>query len=454
MHVDQTTFQAGPLVINEADTIVKLTSNITFDFGKEHPTESPFHRGFFAGIIIGASRVVVDLNGYEVSMSRQYQTIQRFFSLISLDVAPLPAGKIGFSTEFVRPCDIVIRNGTMSLTSHFAIHMPSGSQRVLIEDLRIDNFEISAISLSGCSDLCIRNLNIGGPVAPATTSEAAMLRSLVNSLEASNAPESLTSHIRERLHKEEKVRLQSLDCIVRAIVIVPKFNVGAVPEKVDTYIQRIRISDIKFSKIVALPVETIAASTTQGGQPFKDINGDVISYADLMAHTHLCRAQLLVSTNIDNDMRNALVQGTMKLHQIHGLDRRGHDLKKKASAFVRVDGATDVDISNIDAETISTKGEQATAVGFMFNVCKEMRLNNIRIREAFNGNDSCSPLDDIRPFSGFYLRNCENVIMTKLMYPNGPNCACMLHKDQNVRMTNCTFDSPVASNNSSAVHIQ
>ena len=454
--INQETFDNGPYIIHENDIIIKLTSDLVFDFGKSHPSESPFHRGFFAGIIIGASRVTIDLDGHTIKMSKQYQDIQRFFSLISLDVSPLPAGKIGFTTEFKNPSDITIRNGILSLTSHFAIHTAGGSERVLLEHLTIDDYEISAISLSGCSDVCIRHLKVGGPVAPTTTSDAVMLRSLLDSLGKEKASDRVMGQIRTLLHKEEQIKLQALDCIVRAIVIVPKFNVGAVPtpETITAFIHRIRIENITFLKIFALPVETIGASLEQGGDPIKDVNGDLISYSDLMAHTNLCRAQLMVTKKISQSTRTALMNSSVKLYEVHGLDRRGHDLKRKASAFIRVDGATDVDISHIDAETISVSGKESAAVGFMLNVCKKIRLHQIRVRESFRGDDNeCIPFNDKRPFSGFYLRYCEHVDMSQLQYPESDTCSCILQEDKNVKMKHCTFSSPIACNKSTNVHM-
>ena len=205
-----------PFTIDQNDVTVKLVSDIVFDFGKDHPDVSPHHRGFFGGILIGASRVVLDLNGYTMKMSKQYQDTQRFFSLITLDVTPFPVGKGGgFTTIPLKPSDITIRNGTLGLTSHFAIHTSNGNERVLIEDLNIDDFEISAISLSGCSDVWIRRCKIGGPIAPTTTSSAVMLRSLLLSLERKNADDNIKHNIRKRLRTEESIKLQSLDCIVR-----------------------------------------------------------------------------------------------------------------------------------------------------------------------------------------------------------------------------------------------
>ena len=237
-------------------------------------------------------------------------------------------------------------------------------------------------------------------------------------------------------------------------MIVPKFNVGPVPEKFDFNIYRIRVEHITFSKIFALPVETIGAALSPGGEPLKDTNGNLIAYEDIIAKTTLCKAQLVVSDEIDARVRKLLMENrSVKVHEIRGLDRRGHDLKKKASAFVRIDGAHHVQISNIEGETIHSKGEESAAVGFMLNVCKHVDLHNIRIKESFHMNNTCDMMDDTRPFSGYYLRNCQNVDMSKLQYPDGKNCSCILVSDDNVKLQGCTFKSPVACSKSTNIHM-
>jgi hypothetical protein len=55
---------------------------------------------------------------------------------------------------------VVIRNGTLGLTSHHAIH-GLGAQRVLLQNLVIRDFEVAAVHLNGANEVIMENVVIG-----------------------------------------------------------------------------------------------------------------------------------------------------------------------------------------------------------------------------------------------------------------------------------------------------
>ena len=84
-----------------------------------------FALGYFAGITIESNNVVVNLNGYSMSMDYTFYFQQRFFSLIEM------GSKYFLSTQgpanwgmdnLVYPINVEIKNGTLGLSSHHAIH--------------------------------------------------------------------------------------------------------------------------------------------------------------------------------------------------------------------------------------------------------------------------------------------------------------------------------------------
>ena len=89
--VTQSTFENGPLILDKSDCYVKIEEDIKIDFSSIPKQSDPFHLGIFAAIIIKNPRIVIDLNGKIIEMSKSYQKEQRFFSIIELDQTPFPA---------------------------------------------------------------------------------------------------------------------------------------------------------------------------------------------------------------------------------------------------------------------------------------------------------------------------------------------------------------------------
>ena len=153
-------FEAGFLRII-LPGVYKLTENIILHFPQETIEEYIFHSfkqhdfnfGIHAGIMIETDYVVIDLNGFSISQSIPFYSGQRFFNLIQLNNFPfIPKQKKSGATQgpivhtslthFNEPSYIVIRNGTLGLSSHNAIHGNNNSH-VVLEKLKIHSFDLN-----------------------------------------------------------------------------------------------------------------------------------------------------------------------------------------------------------------------------------------------------------------------------------------------------------------------
>ncbi len=116
----------------------------------------PFILGFFAGITIETDNVILDLNGYTIKQSVRFYVLQRFFSTIELANSPFipkpsgdtTQGPANFGLNFKAANNVIIRNGTLGLSSHHGIH-GNGAKNILVENLTIRDFEVGGISLNG-----------------------------------------------------------------------------------------------------------------------------------------------------------------------------------------------------------------------------------------------------------------------------------------------------------------
>lgn len=123
-----------------------------------------FVLGFFACVAISAKDVYFDLNGYSISASPEFTLQQRFFSIIELANSPFLSsqGPANFSTpsSFQAAENVIVGNGTLGLSSHHGIHgnMP---KYVLLEDLKIKDFEFVGIALNGGGSFVLKDIKIG-----------------------------------------------------------------------------------------------------------------------------------------------------------------------------------------------------------------------------------------------------------------------------------------------------
>lgn len=111
-----------------------------------------FSLGFFAAIAIYANGVYLDLNGFSISGSKEFSLQQRFFSIIELANSPfIPnQGPGNFSSDntFIAGKNVIIRKGTLGLSSHHGIHA-NLAHNILLEKLTIRDFEFVGAAFNG-----------------------------------------------------------------------------------------------------------------------------------------------------------------------------------------------------------------------------------------------------------------------------------------------------------------
>ena len=121
----------------------------------------PYQLGFFAAITVEADDIVLDLNGFMLSQSALHALEQRFFACIELSSQPFIKGQGPSTFGAETTCSgVVVRNGLLGLSSHHGIH-GVGCSDVLIENLRISNFEIAGIHLNGATRVLVRETSVG-----------------------------------------------------------------------------------------------------------------------------------------------------------------------------------------------------------------------------------------------------------------------------------------------------
>ena len=443
--LSQTDFARGPVTIDRPDTVVKLRENVVVSFPDPPARQSPFHLGWFAAIIIGASRVVIDLNGKTLSMHPNYVLSQRFFSLISLDVTPFPdkeGARMGFTTKPVSPSDLTVRNGRLGRTSHFCVHASTlKTGRVLLSDLRMEDYEVGAVSLSGASDIMIRRCVIGRPVPPTSSAEFNALKDLAASARRAGAVAEAEQLM--ILAVKRNRQMTASDAIVRAVVISPFFNVKTIPDVFHTRIARVAILDTEVEDLNAEPVETIGCSLTEGGEPLKDVNGNLVSLSDALAGNLVAKLQASLNPDMPRVARERLMAGPCAaFHPIRGLDIRAHSLIGKSTAVARVDGATDVTVRNLRANAVRSNGAESAAVGLMLNGCERVSLTHVRVRSVHVGASCTNALSDDRPQSGLLVRRCTHVRIDDYDYEGESSCGSVLRHTKNATLSNCNMSAP------------
>ena len=170
-YLTQKDFEKGTLILKEDNRHYQLKENIIFhpnaqnDFlprkdQVEYQTLG-FSLGFFAVIVISGKNILLDLNGFTISASEEFTLQQRFFSIIELADAPFIPGEGpgNFSSGIKSAKNVVIKNGTLGLSSHHGIH-GNLAENVLIEKLTIRDFEFVGLALNGCSNVAIKDVQI------------------------------------------------------------------------------------------------------------------------------------------------------------------------------------------------------------------------------------------------------------------------------------------------------
>ena len=120
-----------------------------------------YNLGFFAGIAIESDDVAIDLNGFKIEQSPEFNLHQRFYAHIELASTPFipKQGPSNFGDTIKVPNNVIIKNGILGKSSHHGIHGNSMSN-ITISDVTFENFEVAAIALNGGKNICIKDCMI------------------------------------------------------------------------------------------------------------------------------------------------------------------------------------------------------------------------------------------------------------------------------------------------------
>eukprot|EP01084_Bolivina_argentea_P107949 192953_1 len=118
--------------------------------------------GFFSAISIEEGDVEVDLQGFEIAMSKPFYIQQRFYNHIEIQKAAFNSGQgpTAFGETVPKIRNVFIHNGKLGRSSHNGIH-GFDVEKVTIEDLQIYDFEVAGLQLNGFKDVTIRSVDIG-----------------------------------------------------------------------------------------------------------------------------------------------------------------------------------------------------------------------------------------------------------------------------------------------------
>ena len=111
--------------------------------------------GFYAGIAVESDDVVIDLNGFSVQQSDAFYLQQRWFVAILLANKPFidTQGPTWTGVGVDSPSNVVIKDGTIGLTSHHGI-LAIRTENVEVSNVWIKDFETHGVAFNGMCD-CI-----------------------------------------------------------------------------------------------------------------------------------------------------------------------------------------------------------------------------------------------------------------------------------------------------------
>lgn len=247
-YISQSSICFGSIQIDTPGRYI-LTENLVFDIPAELSTYFDEYSqnhifGHFAGIVINTDDVEIDLMGFTIEMSPRFYIIQRFFSLIQLNIFPFiptvgttqakcrhacvkPQGPIfGASIcNFHYSKNIRIHNGNLGLTSHSAVH-GNGNSNIVLENLHVTQFEVSAFTLNNvqgfvCSDIDIEK-NVSPPILPMFSSILYARQTLKQVIRNALNMKTYTCQIHvdyiDTLVRDELPKYSQLDMLVSSIL--------------------------------------------------------------------------------------------------------------------------------------------------------------------------------------------------------------------------------------------
>eukprot|EP01084_Bolivina_argentea_P048422 89224_1 len=118
--------------------------------------------GFWAGITIETSHVILDLNGHSLAMSDAFYYQQRWFTTIALQSQYFLPGQgpgfFGATPSFAK--HVVIKNGVLGQSSHHNIH-GHYNHDITVENIHCRDFETHGIQFNGFDRITLKNIEIG-----------------------------------------------------------------------------------------------------------------------------------------------------------------------------------------------------------------------------------------------------------------------------------------------------
>lgn len=136
-------------------------------------TDRPLQNWFCAISVETSENVVIDLNGFTISESQAYLNARQviIFSIIELDNSIFSgilfpqAQQAGFTYQgevaFVSAENVVVKNGTVTRSGHWAVHGGSNVNAHL-RDLTISDCQVANINLSAATNCSIQDCNLSG----------------------------------------------------------------------------------------------------------------------------------------------------------------------------------------------------------------------------------------------------------------------------------------------------
>lgn len=119
--------------------------------------------GFFAAIAIECEGVILDLNGYTISMHSEFALMQQFFSCVELGDQPFPfnSGPANFGSDLRRAKKCWIKNGVLGYSSHQNLH-GNDSQEVLVTNVTFRDATVAGVSLNGAKKVALIDCEFKG----------------------------------------------------------------------------------------------------------------------------------------------------------------------------------------------------------------------------------------------------------------------------------------------------
>lgn len=116
--------------------------------------------GFFGGIVVEASDITIDGNGFQISMSEQFALNQRFFSIINLGSAPfIPrTGPGDFGILFTSPKHTIIKNIILGRSSHNGI-LGNDIHHLYLTNVDAIDWEVSGMTLNNSDYVTVKDSN-------------------------------------------------------------------------------------------------------------------------------------------------------------------------------------------------------------------------------------------------------------------------------------------------------